>query len=386
MAATLRLRKHEAHGRGYFDAGAKRCQLSGFLVDREDEDVVAVLVRGQEEFARGVLGEVARGLAPGFGLACSRDHPGTLVDGEYRDAVVAAVGGVEELPRGMNLNVGRGVLPREVFRQRSGAAYGLEGSRFSIPLECGHSIAKLVDHVGPGFLWMKVEVTGAVAGFHRDEGRVVGCRLATFHFIDHELVDAEIGHDDKATTGVEVCRVGVGRCLAPGVDAGALVLKGADGGAECTVRRNRVDRATTRAIISDGGILSIRLYRHVAGAAAGGLAVHQAERATRFVYGKGGHAGAIFQLGAGIEHGLFRVHCKKRRVFRFHRESFESRLAGITIKVESIDALAVAAGVGAHIDPPGFRLGADCQSPQSAQQRQSRRFHDDSISSRAPLA
>ena len=77
-------------------------------VDAEGDDGVGVLVGGEEPVARGVDGEVARGLAPGGFVAEAGEAAGGLVDGKHGDAVVTAVGAVDRLARRRDVDVGEG--------------------------------------------------------------------------------------------------------------------------------------------------------------------------------------------------------------------------------------------------------------------------------------
>src|SRR6202022_4976451 len=95
--------KRDANGGGGFRDVAGGGQGAGGGIDTEDYDVVGLLVGGEEEFAGGVDGEVARSFAHGRIFVFHLESAFRWVDGEDGDGVdVGAVGGVEEFPAGVH--------------------------------------------------------------------------------------------------------------------------------------------------------------------------------------------------------------------------------------------------------------------------------------------
>src|SRR5712691_7447744 len=107
-------KKCDANWRGDGERFASRCQLSAGLIDAEFNDLIGVLIFGEEEFAGGIDREVTRLLAAGgndfhLGQCSTREgevsvlRPLVSLSGNPidDDRIIATIGGVKELAAGM---------------------------------------------------------------------------------------------------------------------------------------------------------------------------------------------------------------------------------------------------------------------------------------------
>jgi len=255
-------------GDGKFVAGGG--ELSGFLVDCEDDDVVGVPVGGDEVVARGVDAEVA-GPDDAFGGTLNESEPtGCRVDREDDDAIVTAVGGVEELAGFMDEDFGGLVGFGEAVRQGADCLDFGEFTGGGVPIEGGDGGSHFVDDVGvlAGGVEAKVARTAARSDF--DDAVPLEFGGGGVVTVDGDLVRAEVARNQKTVVGREVHRVSVRAFLALFVDAGACVLVDGNGLAESAagIHGHRGDAAA--AVVGDGDGAALRVDRDVAGSASSG--------------------------------------------------------------------------------------------------------------------
>ena len=119
VAVSVSRRRHKldsARSRDW-DRCSSRREPAGFIVDAEDDGVVALLVGADEPMAGWVKGKIARGLAERRSHLDEGQHSRPWVDRENGDGIGPAVGGVEKFSVGMDHDFRGGVLAGEIFRE-----------------------------------------------------------------------------------------------------------------------------------------------------------------------------------------------------------------------------------------------------------------------------
>ncbi len=91
---------------------------AGGAVDAEDDDVVGLLIGGEEEIAGGIEGKISWGFALRGEVAGGSEGSFGGVDGEDGDAVAAAIGSVEKFAGRVDDDFGGVILSGEVFGKR----------------------------------------------------------------------------------------------------------------------------------------------------------------------------------------------------------------------------------------------------------------------------
>ena len=184
-------------------------------------------------------------------------------------------------------------------------------------------------------------------------------------FVDDQLVEAEIGHKEKAAADVEGHGMGVGAGLAHGVDARALMLDEVGGAAERAVLQDgqHADRAAHK--VGDEDVPALMVDDQVAGIrAVGRLLVQEGQAAVGGVDGKGadGPAGGaliFLEFVDGVEEAVGRVKGQVGGVAHAgdHGERFQGPRSDIE-RIE-IDARTFALKDLARAEKNGFGVGAD---------------------------
>src|ERR1700732_4327273 len=89
--------KGDADGGRSFDDFASGAEGAGRGIDAEDDNIVGLLIGGEEEFAGGVDGEVARGFSHGRVFIFQVESAFRGIDGKGGDGIdTGAVGGVKK--------------------------------------------------------------------------------------------------------------------------------------------------------------------------------------------------------------------------------------------------------------------------------------------------
>src|SRR5579859_3933785 len=114
----IQAQEFHANGGGNADHFTRGGKFPGLLIDVKDDDVVRLLVFGEQEVSRRVDFKAARFLAVGGGDFGQRESAFRGIDGIDGDAVVAAVGSVQKFARGMDFDFGVVILSVETLWKR----------------------------------------------------------------------------------------------------------------------------------------------------------------------------------------------------------------------------------------------------------------------------
>src|SRR5262245_11806801 len=361
ITAFSLLRRHEAQadGRRGLDRFADKTQPACLLVNAEDGDRVPLLVADQQVLARRFDREVARHLDRLLLVPCRSQLAAVGIDPEDRDAVVTAVGAVQELARRMHHHLRRRGVALETFGECGDRLSRLQGALLGAVVKGGHGRRHLVDDIGVTASGMERELTRARSGRDRRRWRVVWREraLVRVEAVDEDLVEAKICRKGEVVGGIEVDRVPVRPLLPARVGALALVLDEAARLAELAVLANRQAGNTAAAVVRHQDVLARPIHDDVAGtSAARGLLIEQLQLSRVGVEGEGADRAALLALeivhfADCIQEAVAGVQGQERRVRHLHGDALRGQLAAGEIQLEPVDPLALAACVGADVDP-----------------------------------
>src|SRR5215831_11060437 len=194
--SVIQRKKSDAVGRRSGEGFARGRELAGYRVDAEFDDVVGVLIFGEQEPAAGVDGEVARFLAAGRNDLYLRESAVFLVDAVDGEGIMSAIGGVQELAAWMDFDFRRVVAAGKAGRKHGNDLQGLEG----LLVVCKHRDRRIefAKHVQESLVSGKRDVARTGAGFSdRTAGRGE-CAFARVEAVEQHLVEAKVGDIDKA--------------------------------------------------------------------------------------------------------------------------------------------------------------------------------------------
>src|SRR5436190_12253541 len=113
-------REHDTHRLPDLNAGSRRCQTPGLLVDAKDNDAVRILVGGQQIIPGRVNAETARGLALSGSVFDVGKPACFFVNAENDNRVMAPVGAIKKSSRRMGSDFRRAVIRLDGFTLRQG--------------------------------------------------------------------------------------------------------------------------------------------------------------------------------------------------------------------------------------------------------------------------
>src|SRR5438046_568625 len=119
QSVSLHRQKLHAHRRRRLGCLPCRCKPSCLLVDPEDHDVVAVLIRREQKRSGGIDAEIA--WYPALRLHVLEERQRALAgDRKNGNRVMPSIRSVQKLTGRMNLDFSRGEIGgyRDIFRQR----------------------------------------------------------------------------------------------------------------------------------------------------------------------------------------------------------------------------------------------------------------------------
>ncbi len=369
---SLPRHKGDTNRRSHLEAPAGGRQAAVLGIDPKDDHVVRALVRGQQERSGRVNGEIPRRFALCRSVLDEGQSPRRLVDRKDRDTVMAAVRAVEEPAVRMHGDLRGRTLPFEGGGQRRDSLHFREPARGGVIAKRGDRRIQFADHVGEPAVRVKREVARSGTGFDRGEGRRIdgGQRaLVRVEPVDHDPVQAEVGHEGEAIGGIEVDAVGVRAFLAARVHARTLVLEEAASRAECPIGLQPDHRHAPAAVIRHQHVPTGLVHDQMAGASApGALLVQESQLAGVGLDGEradrtGRFALEVAHLVHGVEEQAVRMQCQVTRAGGFNREDRRGEGTGRQIQGGEIDPLALRAGIRADVnaDPSGGRLGSGCE-------------------------
>ncbi len=133
---SLYRQKFHAHRRRRLDCLPCRCKASGLLVDPEDHNVVAVLIRREQKRSSGIDAEIAWYPALRLHVLDERQR---AVSGDREDGnrIMPPIRSVQKFTGRMNLDFRRGQIAGygDIFRQRRRRLDLLQHSCFAVVVE-----------------------------------------------------------------------------------------------------------------------------------------------------------------------------------------------------------------------------------------------------------
>lgn len=329
-------------------------ELTGGRVDAENAEGVGILVRAEEPGAVGREGEVARDRAAGGDVFDEGEFAGGGVAGEDREAVVAAVGGVDKAVVGMDPDFGARFRAVVIGGEGGEGLDRREGAGGSVVAEGAERRVELVEDVEMFSVAGELAVArtgagrdGGVAGFVAGEGAGGGIEGKR-----EDAVEAEIGDVGEAVVGRKRDGVRVGFFLAVGARAErAFVLDQRRARLEFAVGCEWKGGGVAAAVAGNEDEAGVAVDGEVGDAAgAGGFGVEAGELASGAIESEGGHATARIGFIDRVEDRPGGVEIEERRIAGFGGELGGGEFAGCSVDVDTIDAFAFAAGVGAEVD------------------------------------
>ena len=351
------LQKQDANrGRDVGDGTSLVGQFSGFGVDAVGGDGVGVGSGGEKPVGSGNEVDVS-GESSADGLDLDDfEVSGAGVGLVNADGVVAAIGGVDELAARVDEDFGGGVEGFGSFgflRDGGGDGEFVGGAVGSIPCEGGDGEAEFIEEVNELPIYGKTHVAGAAAG----DG--VGCAVGSdggfieVDFVDHDLVEAEVGDEGVLAVRGKPAPVWVRRSLAFGNYIGSAFVFMDDGftefaivveGEECSGPAAVLGRQQELAggVDGDVGTSAVRV----------GLFGELCEGAI-FADFVADCPSEIFSSGGGVEFVTIRVESKETGGADFGRELNSGKPSVVRIEGGVIDAFSTSASC-AEVDMEGF--------------------------------
>ncbi len=241
-------------------------QFSGFGVDAVGGDGVGVGSGGEKPVGSGNEVDVS-GESSADGLDLDDfEVSGAGVGLVNADGVVATIGGVDKLATRMDEDFGGGVEGFGGFGflgDGGGDGEFFGGSVGSIPCEGGDGEAKFVEEVNELSIYGKTHVARATAG----DG--VGCAVGSdggfieVDFVDHDLVETEVGDEGILAVWGKAAPVWVRRSLTARNNIGSAFVFMDNGFAEFAVFAEREECCGTTTILSRQQELAGRVNRDV---------------------------------------------------------------------------------------------------------------------------
>ena len=199
--------------------------------------------------------------------------------------------------------------------------------------------------------------------------------------IDHDLVQPQVGNQGETTGRVQGDAVCVGALLPLSIDAGARVLDERGNLAESAVGLDGQAGHAAAGVIGHQHELAARVNHQVARPGAPRWSLIQERQATGLridrqgTYGAGFLAVAVLHFAHCIEQRATRMEGQEGGVGEFGGQTGQLQLAVGEVQAAEVDALAVSASVGAHVDQQlagaggrWFRIGC-LRSGRGARQR-----------------
>jgi hypothetical protein len=311
------LQEQDTDRRRYVDNGASLVgQFSGFGVDAVGGDGVGVGSGGEKPVGSGnevdVTGESS---ADGLDLD-DFEVSGAGVGLVNADSVVATIGGVDKLATRMDEDFGGGVEGFGGFGflgDGGGDGEFLGCSVGSIPCEGGDGEAKFVEEVNELSIYGKTHVARATAG----DG--VGCAVGSdggfieVDFVDHDLVETEVGDEGVITIRGKAAPVWVRRSLAFGDYIGSAFVFMDDGFTEFAIVVEGEDCCGTPAVLGRQQELAGGMDRYVGTSSVGvGLLGELCEGAI-FANFVAYCSGKVFGSSGGVEFVTIRMESQESR-------------------------------------------------------------------------
>ena len=189
-----------------------------------------------------------------------------------RDAVVPPVGRIDEASVRVDQDLGRGVegLALLVLLAQGGlGGEGLGRPLGRIPSEGSHREGELVEEVNEFSVRRETHVTGSATGNRLPDSMGIDGGLGGIDLVDHDLVEAEVGHEGVFAVGGKAGPVGMGRFLPSFHHFGSALVLGNAWLAQFAGRIKRKEGDRAPSVLGGEKKLSTRMNRDVTASAVG---------------------------------------------------------------------------------------------------------------------